>query len=605
MFSKTNRESPSPPTGLHGHDTDSNSNVSVPKKRQNSTCNNKIKTQFVDGRKTRSMKTGDCYAFPHNTCEILSHNPQIPSLDKFLTIGNGLTVGNSGIVGAGLGLFATRTIQAGTIFTWYQGKLVDASIGHARDKLLKSTADETSHLCSIDANYVIDGIRSPVRGAGGGSFNNHFKYPNADYIRCPECHGVFLVAKKNIPKGQEIVTNYEKQTLFRQLIPFRSKYDIKIAGSTDKIAGNFICSVCDDALSEDISEFHKHVSKHMEKKGFNCELCGILLKNKKSLNVHMSIHTGEKKLQCNVCSRSFIQKGNLTRHHLTVHAKKDDKKFNCTKCKSLFKTEQSKDIHLRTQHTTNKSIQCLQCQETFSKEAQYQTHKEEHLNTSLRKCSYCPKMFLSVKQKKDHDKIHSAQKIYRCKFCQKTFTTSNNRSRHQNIHTKDKCYQCEHCEKTFFDSVNRTRHMKSTHEINKPYECKYCAKKFARQDHKKLHERTHTDEKPYKCVICDKTFTNSSDKNKHLLFHSQEKPHKCSYCQKLFSNSSNKIQHERTHTGQKPYKCSFCEKHFSLSSNKNVHERTHTKQNRYQCSTCDTTFSTAGSKKRHQQKKHG
>ena len=58
----------------------------------------------------------------------------------------------------------------------------------------------------------------------------------------------------------------------------------------------------------------------MNKKRYNCELCGKSFSAAKTLKNHIhTIHENHKDHKCGSCSKSFSQAGDLKRHIHTVH----------------------------------------------------------------------------------------------------------------------------------------------------------------------------------------------------------------------------------------------------------------------------------------------
>lgn len=116
--------------------------------------------------------------------------PQTP------TIGDGVAVDWTPI---GWSLRTTRAFARGEVITQYCGRLL------SRKEASHTT--RTSHLCSTRGRgEVIDGLKRPIRGVGGGSFANHSDNPNARILRTVQ--GVFLQATSLLSPGQTITIRY-------------------------------------------------------------------------------------------------------------------------------------------------------------------------------------------------------------------------------------------------------------------------------------------------------------------------------------------------------------------------------------------------------------
>ncbi|KAK3915506.1 Protein glass [Frankliniella fusca] len=80
---------------------------------------------------------------------------------------------------------------------------------------------------------------------------------------------------------------------------------------------------------------------------FQCTLCGKVLSNRTSLNVHVRSHTGERPYRCTVCPAAFTDLSNWRRHRV-VHTKA--KRYQCQACPSRFSQSGNLRMHVRKHH---------------------------------------------------------------------------------------------------------------------------------------------------------------------------------------------------------------------------------------------------------------
>jgi hypothetical protein len=123
-----------------------------------------------------------------------------------MTIGHGVQVKPSNIPTAGLGLFSgpRKAFLKGEIITEYCGRVItrlEANERRRRDSRLASHMRATG-----DHRYIIDGLRNPRDGLGGGSFANQGPGINAKIINVGD--KVYLMATKNIPNNEEVLVHY-------------------------------------------------------------------------------------------------------------------------------------------------------------------------------------------------------------------------------------------------------------------------------------------------------------------------------------------------------------------------------------------------------------
>jgi hypothetical protein len=132
------------------------------------------------------------------------------------TIGAGIFVAPSKIAGAGNGLFAAVCFEPGDVITFYDG----ARLTGAEAKEFGRVA---THLASICTHDVIDGLRQPADGRGGGSFINDPQYRklgeyNARLVRTDIRDerkgidsGIHIQANMPIAPGDEIYASYGRR----------------------------------------------------------------------------------------------------------------------------------------------------------------------------------------------------------------------------------------------------------------------------------------------------------------------------------------------------------------------------------------------------------
>uniref|UniRef100_A0A3B5RCL3 C2H2-type domain-containing protein n=1 Tax=Xiphophorus maculatus TaxID=8083 RepID=A0A3B5RCL3_XIPMA len=118
----------------------------------------------------------------------------------------------------------------------------------------------------------------------------------------------------------------------------------------------FSCRMCSKTFSQKGS-LTKHLRLHAGGNPFTCVSCGRSFRKHFSLIVHMRIHTGEKPFPCLVCGKSFCQRGNLN-VHMRTHT--GEKPFPCLTCGKHFQRKSNLTAHTRI-HKRNKRFSCKIC----------------------------------------------------------------------------------------------------------------------------------------------------------------------------------------------------------------------------------------------------
>lgn len=133
-------------------------------------------------------------------------------LDAVPCVGNGVSVSPSSIPNAGNGLFAERAFTRGDVVTFMDGfTLSDRDV---RDR----EPHQLSHVRTLMTHFlVIDGLKEPFEGAGGGSFANDSLCPKRNNARfetwrCDDLSRfntvIVLRAVRDIAPGEEVFVSY-------------------------------------------------------------------------------------------------------------------------------------------------------------------------------------------------------------------------------------------------------------------------------------------------------------------------------------------------------------------------------------------------------------
>uniref|UniRef100_A0A1A9Z9A6 Protein krueppel n=1 Tax=Glossina pallidipes TaxID=7398 RepID=A0A1A9Z9A6_GLOPL len=133
--------------------------------------------------------------------------------------------------------------------------------------------------------------------------------------------------------------------------------------------------------------------KYQDEKHFVCEECGMCLRNKTNLKIHMQRHSDSAPFECEVCKKRFKNSRRL-KIHSEIH---DSQKHVCTVCGQQLNTRNTLKQHMLV-HTGNK----------------------QH------KCDYCDQGFHSSSTLKRHLISHSGIRPYACNFCDRAFTNRTN-----------------------------------------------------------------------------------------------------------------------------------------------------------------------------------
>ena len=141
--------------------------------------------------------------------------------------GGALSVRESTVSGAGLGLFAGIELEPQQIIITYDGHVSDRL--YAPANAAYATIDTHSHLHTIPGTgFVVWGFMYPIHGRGLGSFCNHSRPACARVVRrsqqfpyiaihnCPDLRAhIVVMALRHIHVDEEITITYSAHTCAR------------------------------------------------------------------------------------------------------------------------------------------------------------------------------------------------------------------------------------------------------------------------------------------------------------------------------------------------------------------------------------------------------
>ncbi|XP_078098601.1 uncharacterized protein LOC144511967 isoform X1 [Sander vitreus] len=309
-----------------------------------------------------------------------------------------------------------------------------------------------------------------------------------------------------------------------------------------------------------------------------CSRCEKLFPNAERL----SDHETKSHPVCSVCGAAFTGHLRLREHVTKEHGLLP---YGCNFCPKRFNHNAHRKLHVKTQHSGEKSCRCDICGKAYSSVSLMKTHRMTHAEKTFI-CDVCGKRFFHAGHLTRHKAVHQELRPHRCSLCGKGFTQAANLCTHLASHNGER-QLCSICGKSFRFLKN---HIICKHSQDLPagellagdavITCELCGKKFPHLSQFIVHQRSHTGEKPFGCTVCGKTYAMKQQLRDHMYTHSGEKPFRCSLCGKSFHLRASFSRHRSIHSGETPFGCSLCGKHFRLQSFLKAHLQTkaHLKQ---------------------------
>ena len=115
----------------------------------------------------------------------------------------------------------------------------------------------------------------------------------------------------------------------------------------------------------------------MKKKVFECQICNTCQGSSFLLEKHMLKEHNQLGLSysCDICGLKVISKSSLNRHKKRAHSPDE---FPCPVCGKHFKHKSNLKDHVRLVHEKIKKYECSLCGLKFSEGRYLKTHEQKH-----------------------------------------------------------------------------------------------------------------------------------------------------------------------------------------------------------------------------------
>ena len=219
---------------------------------------------------------------------------------------------------------------------------------------------------------------------------------------CEDCGEDFNTSELLQNHSAEHCVDVEPQELFHQPAeaPSIDKRAKRMKSYMLDDQGRYVCNICDSTFKSK-DNLNRHIVKHDGTKDFKCIYCPREFYFQRDLNVHLKqSHFESKKVVCGVCDADFTTNSALKKHFIAKHMGMA-RKFDCDKCKLIFKTKGALNIHQRT-HTKEKPFKCEICSSAFSQKVILQRHMKNIHNENIYECEWCKETFEKQLHLREH-----------------------------------------------------------------------------------------------------------------------------------------------------------------------------------------------------------
>lgn len=335
------------------------------------------RTDIVTGRSKRHLKhvdyteevlvTEDCYIYCEECDELhLGECPAFGELSPLnesgmkecslspILIPKQLSLKQSLIPNAGLGIFATETIAIRTRMGPYTGVLIRGNV--------ENLPNESGYLWQIKRGvgktvWYVDG--EDLSKSNWLRYVNCARHEDEQNLVAYQYRGrIYYRSYKVISPGDELLVYYGDQYA-RQL---------GIAVTVNEGRSNEMGTCRPVATSVTVNR------QKDKERPYKCTQCSSSYMNKVSLIQHTRLHTGVNLFRCEICTKVFVQKENLT-NHTRIHT--GEKPYSCVTCHKRFSVSGDLIRHTRI-HTGEKPYACAICKKEFTQSSNRNKHQQNH-----------------------------------------------------------------------------------------------------------------------------------------------------------------------------------------------------------------------------------
>lgn len=334
---------------------------------------------------------------------------------------------------------------------------------------------------------------------------------------------------------------------------------------------NYLCSEClglintIDHLQLKLDNFNMELLQKFQK---TCRANNVVYKSQKPRKKYLP----ERQFKCKIC-KSVLSMKSACSEHLKQHKFKG---FLCELCGKIVRNKRCFLIHQRKhkpkQPPKIESFKCSSCPKYFRTKSSRTEHENYCLGLLPYVCKYCDKRFPSPTKLKNHVKLkHDKKFIAICSICNIGFVKYSDYKSHKISHSTDKKFACLKCDKSYKTLSNLNFHMK-VHSGKLPFICHICGKGFMRKEYLEAHVNNHNGVKNFICSICDKKFVSQKNLDCHLKYHDgTTKTKTCNVCGKVMTTGFE--EHLRIHNNLREFECDRCDNKFNTKGTLAKHKK--------------------------------
>lgn len=238
-----------------------------------------------------------------------------------------------------------------------------------------------------------------------GALKSHMKFHEFDFSRTYEC---YQCAKK-FQNLAHLKLHFSKRHRIEKEVTLVCDVCSKVFSSRAKFRSHV--------------SYHNEQEVIERGEGFKCNQCEKVFGAEKKLKMHINQVHANQTIICEICSRPLKSINSLKSHIQTVHEDLGDQpRVPCLICGNLMKNQRSLEVHLKKHRASETDNVCKECgHHSASKGALWNHVRLMHRLQRNLPCQYCPKMLKTELDVKEHEATHTGIDLYQCEFCPQTF----------------------------------------------------------------------------------------------------------------------------------------------------------------------------------------